>query len=295
MSCTISFLNTLLGTGMLSIPFAMASSGILFGSFFLGMCAFLSILTSRLLIYAADEEYGKTQTKPLRRTPLNLVGEASYGSLARIAFGNLGAFIVDFLVSITCFGFAVNCLIELGDTFPKLISDMLGSPSGLLPWYKDLLYDRDFWIFVCLMCVLPICLEDSVDNFPWFSSVCLGCSGYLIVIVLYLCLFPGTQVSSLNPINPIQLQHSLSWTECIPIFIFAFTCHQNLFSVHKEIGALYLGNLIPKKNMNMLHDMITFASIACAIIYLLIGLFGYAAFGNYVDVIILNNCTFSLL
>jgi amino acid permease len=182
-----------------------------------------TLLSLFLLIASAETAYGSGQ-RPWNLSPLIRIGEPSYGSLGYACIGKAGAFFSDLILAISCFGFAVSCLVEVGDCMAELMKEILG-PKSLQIWYLDPFYDRDFWIFVFYIALIPLCLVRTTDNMNWFNAASAICAVYLIVMVIYLSASTTTAPSTPQVVEP---KASSSWTQTIPIFIFAFACHQNV-------------------------------------------------------------------
>ena len=79
--------------------------------------------------------------------------------------------------------------------------------------------------------------------------------------------------------------------DCIPIFIFAFTCHQNIFSIYKDIDANYMsGEALDYGTLTHIHSVIDLSVICVGTVYLVVGWIGFLMFGASTKIIILDNC-----
>lgn len=258
--------------------------GVIPGTLILGVCAIATLFSLRLLVNSADTAY-RNGSRPWNQTPLLLKGEPSYGSIGHACLGEPGAFISDLILAVSCFGFAASCLVEIGDCMPRLAYELFGPRTILQPFYIDILYDRDFWIFLSYILLIPVCLTRHVDDYAWYSVLCGGAAVYLIVMVLMLTLFVPPIIPTAPPISTT----AYAWTRCIPIFVFSFACHQNLYSVYYEMDALFLGDPHTSNTTKRLNRVILYAVILCSGVYLLVGWLGFRSFGSMTEVVILNN------
>lgn len=103
-SSLINLLNTILGSGMLAMPAAIASLGLLPGLCVISICAFLSASGLYFLSKSAEALEG---TEP-----------ASFTSISRITYPKL-AVTFEVALAIKCFGVAISYLVIIGDLMPQ--------------------------------------------------------------------------------------------------------------------------------------------------------------------------------
>ncbi|KAF9581945.1 hypothetical protein BGW38_000860 [Lunasporangiospora selenospora] len=85
------------------------------------------------------------------------------------------------------------------------------------------------------------------------------------------------------PREEIRLVHlTPQFLTTLPIFVFAFTCHQNIFSVYNELT---------DNGQSMLNRIISTSIGSAAVVYHIIGVLGYLTFGNIVgsNIILMYN------
>lgn len=89
-----------------------------------------------------------------------------------------------------------------------------------------ILTDRRFWITVFMAsAILPLSFLRKLDSLKYTSLVALIAVIYLCTIVLYYFF------SISNPIPPPVIEYatfSSDFFSRLPVFVFAFTCHQNV-------------------------------------------------------------------
>jgi amino acid permease len=103
--------NTILGAGMLGLPFAFASCGFALGPLMLMLFATCSMSALILLSRCADK-VGREQF-PIFYDVASLAGK-------KLGLTNVGT-VIDCFVAIKCLGVATSYLIVVGDSIPKAL------------------------------------------------------------------------------------------------------------------------------------------------------------------------------
>jgi amino acid permease len=137
-----SLVSTMLGGGVLSLPWVIACCGAVFGSALLVLGAIANDFSLYLLLAASRRSGGPT-----------------YESVARRAFGPKAQFGVVFLLFVMTFLCIVGYTVLLADLLTPLLRFALGS-SYDDPWFHDLGTDWQrrlvmFGVSSCLTTVLP--------------------------------------------------------------------------------------------------------------------------------------------
>ncbi|KAI8370122.1 transmembrane amino acid transporter protein-domain-containing protein [Choanephora cucurbitarum] len=220
-SCMINLANTILGTGMLAMPSAMASVGILPGIFLILFSALASGTGLYFLSVCARRTEGR---------------HASFFALSQLTWPSIAV---------------IDSFTNHADT-----------------WY--FLTDRRFWItFFMLTLILPLSFLKRLDSLKYTSLIALVAVIYLCVIVLYHYLspdYPPPEQVELANLDTTVLGH-------LPVFVFAFTCHQNIFSVYNEL----------RDNSQFSITKVIVSSIGgSAFVYEAIAILGYLSFGKSV-------------
>ncbi|KAI9493525.1 transmembrane amino acid transporter protein-domain-containing protein [Zychaea mexicana] len=251
-SCAINLVNTILGTGLLAMPAALASIGLIPGI----AVVFLSAVASGMGLYFLSRCAARTEGR-----------NASFFAISKLTWPNLAVFF-DLAIAIKCFGVAVSYLIIIGDLMPQVVasfSDHAGAQDQML-------LDRRFWITVFMaMTILPLSFLRKLDSLKYTSIVALVAVVYLCAIVIYYFFAP----TPLTPDGKEPVIELVSFTVVffrrLPLFVFAFTCHQNIFSVYNEL----------KDNSQFQVTKVISSSIGSAAgVYQAIGIMGYLTFGK---------------
>lgn len=275
-SCTINLANTILGTGMLAMPGALATVGLLLGSFMIVFSACASGLGLYFLTRSASRTQGRA---------------ASFFACSKLTYP-WAAVGFDVAIAVKCFGVGISYLIIIGDLMPEVVRSLGmiafaaagGDGSGEMDPQLWFLVDRRFWITIFMAIIGPISFLKRLDSLKATSALALGAVFYLVFIVVYYYSYPD---QPLPPKEEIRLFHpSAQFFTTLPIFVFAFTCHQNIFSVYNELS---------DNGQSMLNRIITTSIGSAVVVYHIIGVLGYLTFGNIVGSNIIQMYNASLL
>ncbi|KAK1758015.1 transmembrane amino acid transporter protein-domain-containing protein [Echria macrotheca] len=252
MSSNINLLNTIIGAGTLAMPSAMSHFGIMLGVLLIIWCG----LTSAFGLYL--------QARCARYIDR---GSSSFFALSQLTYPN-AAVVFDAAIAIKCFGVGVSYMIIIGDLMPG-VAQAFGSDN------TDLLFlsDRRFWITVFfLIFIIPLSFPKKLDSLKYTSIVALVSIGYLVILVVYH--FTEDDYPNKGDINVITWRGPVQALSSLPVVIFAYTCHQNMFSILNEI----------KDNSPASIVGVISASIgSAASVYILVAITGYLTFGNNVE------------
>ncbi|KAH8918708.1 hypothetical protein BT69DRAFT_1337948 [Atractiella rhizophila] len=239
--------NTILGTGMLAMPHAIASVGIIPGALTVVFSGFTASLGLYLLARSA-------QTTKSRHT--------SFSLLSKLTFPSLGVFF-DIAIALKCFGVSISYLIIIGGLMPQVVLSF--TPSGSKPPIE--LLDRRLWIVLAMLILVPLAFLRKLDSLRHTSYIALIAVLDLIIVVVLKYLKP----TGIPPPQGIELVRlTPDFFRSLPVYVFAYTCSQNIFSVHNELF----------DNTQRRMNIVIGTSLGSAtIIYLLIGILGYLTFG----------------
>ncbi|KAF4979981.1 hypothetical protein FZEAL_3935 [Fusarium zealandicum] len=249
-SSTVNLLNTIVGAGTLAMPAVMSHMGIMLGTFLIiwsGITAAFGLyLQSRCARY-------------LER------GTASFFALSQITYPN-AAVIFDAAIAVKCFGVGVSYMIIIGDLMPGVVLGFLSNANS-----APYLVDRNFWITAFMLLIIPLSFLRRLDSLKYTSIVALVSIGYLIVLVIYH--FAVDKHADPGSIRVIKWGGAIETLSTLPVVVFAYTCHQNMFSILNE-----LKDNSPSSVIGVVASSIGSASS----IYIVVAVTGYITFGNAV-------------
>ena len=262
----LNLANTIIGSGLLSLPSAFARCGFVAGSLLLLIFAAFSALGLHLL----------SSGRP-----------ASLYTVAEKAQPNLGL-LVDVAIGIKCFGVATTYLIVVGDSLP-LALEPLGVTGALL--------DRRLWSALAALAVAPLAYRKRIDGLRYTSLVAI--LSVLVIMAVVIAFAVGPALSpALDPCASTSAQSSCraegaevvcscrgpvvavsdasSILRALPIYTFAYTCHQNIVSISNEMTLV--GRPAPERVIRVIQGALPFALA----VYLSVAVAGYSTFGNRV-------------
>ncbi|KAF3919530.1 hypothetical protein ABW20_dc0101528 [Dactylellina cionopaga] len=249
-SSVVNLLNTIVGAGVLAMPLAMSHMGMLLGIFtilFSGLAAGFGLYLQTRCVRYVDR------------------GTASFFSLSQLTYPG-AAVVFDGAIAVKCFGVAISYLIIIGDLMPQVA-------VGLWPGAAEIGYlvDRHFWITGFMLVMIPISFLRRLDSLKYTSFIALVSIGYLVILVLAHFL-RGDTMQDRGEVRYVQWAGAVTFFSSFPIMVFAYTCHQNMFSILNEI----------KDNSRKQTTGVVFCSIGVAAsIYILVAITGYLSFGDH--------------
>lgn len=191
------------------MPAAVSSVGWVPGTLFIIISAGLSQFGLQLL--------SKCSEKLGRSSSIASIAKATYPKLAVM---------IDVALALKCLGVAISYLIVIGDMVPSI--------AIALDIQSEILRSRNFWIVASMLLVGPLAFLRNLDSLKYTSLAGLGAVAYMCIISMLnwykqidLILPPGLEPVPFASITKTSLRS-------FPIFIFAFTAHQNICTIQNE-------------------------------------------------------------
>lgn len=254
-SCISNLTNTIIGSGMLTFPMAVASAGLIPGII---TCMFSGVVAAfglYLLSLCA------TQTSHRR---------SSFFAVAQLTFPRAAVFF-DAAIAIKCFGVSISYLIIIKDLMPNVVESLYHdlTPSHVSPPQWTL--NGANWITLLMLILVPLAFLRRLDSLRHTSYIALFSVAYLVVIVIVCYFWP---MEGMPPRGEIRFVHfTPQFVTTFPVQVFAFTCSQNLFPLYNEL----------KSNTQERMNFVIGGSIGSAILtYEIISVIGYLTFGSEV-------------
>ncbi|XP_065167119.1 putative sodium-coupled neutral amino acid transporter 11 [Atheta coriaria] len=255
---SFNYINSVLGSGVIGMPYALHEAGFGLGLLLLFLVAFITDYSLILMVRAG-----------------HLCGRYTYQGIMEAAFGRPGYILLSILQFVYPFIAMVSYNVIVGDTVTKVIVRITGCEVD------DLIARREFVVFVAtLLITIPLCLYRDIAKLAKISFISLLCLAFIMFSVFV----------RVGPMKEIVPSHSDNWRfanwDIIPaigIMAFAFMCHHNTFLLYTSID-----EASQKK-----WDRVTHVSISTsAIVAFLFGISGYATFAAYSQGDLLENYCF---
>ncbi|ODV86874.1 hypothetical protein CANARDRAFT_6444 [[Candida] arabinofermentans NRRL YB-2248] len=259
-SSVINTLNTIIGSGILVLPYAFKTDSILLGLIIL----LIASITNSFGLYLQG-----VSSKFLKE------GEATFFTVCLITYPNL-SLIFDFAIALQCFGVDVSYLVLTGDLMPLIlpISNMTIEQMRL------------FYILISLIITLPLCCMKKLDSLKYASVISLAAIGYLCILVHYhffeSLINPGGVRGDISLYKP---QGFKAVFKTLAIVVLAYTC-PNQFSIISELE---------NPTMKRISKIIIISSILTTCLFVSMGLSGYLTFGDLINgnIILMYRDTFA--
>lgn len=260
----VSCVNAVLGSGVLALPFAFRSTGVILGLLLIACGAFASSASLALLASSRHR-----------------LGFSTYEEGAELAAGAAGRSATSASVLLLQAGALVACINILADIASATASSII--PPSLDP-------ERPAIKAITVGCaLLPICL--LVSSGHSLAGVSYASVGLVILFSLNLVWFAAypipeeptasaasTAVAKSSSMVHIQHnKHSLTmWNSrgaliALPVVLFGFTAH---------VALLPVLNSLKKPSAPRIRRVLNLSVLLCTVIYTTVGWAGYAAFGR---------------
>ncbi|XP_023554479.1 amino acid transporter AVT6C-like isoform X2 [Cucurbita pepo subsp. pepo] len=248
--------TSIIGAGIMSIPFTLKVLGIIPAVVLIVLVAFMTDLSVELLLRFTHS--GQSMT---------------YAGVMKESFGPIGSVATQVCVMITNLGGLIMYLIIIGDVFSGNKGGEEVHLGVLQQWFGIQWWNsREFSIlFTVVFLLLPLVLFQRVVV---LAVVFVAISSVMAIMAIV----QGTTKSTrLVP----ELDDQTSFFElftAVPVLVTAFTFHFNVHPIRFEL-----------RNSKDMMLAVRVALLLCAIIYVTIGIFGYLLFGDSLMSDILTN------
>eukprot|EP00941_MAST-03F_sp_MAST-3F-sp1_P003975 g3975.t1 len=246
-AAVFSLVSTIVGGGVLSLPFAFSKAGLVLGPLLLLFCGVISDFSIVLLVLCA-----------------RMSGAASYDGVASAAFGPKAKVLTTWLIFLLTWVCCVAYIILMGDMWTPLVDTFfhLDIVKGSSAHHLLLAAITAF--------VSPLGVLRTLNALRFTSMLCV-----VSVIVLGICIgYRSIEQGDVIHNNGWQITSEMLFPEgflsgsmfCFPIFSISYLCHFNVLGTHSEMKD-------PKRThvRGVIHSTI----FICFILYVLVGVLGF--------------------
>ncbi|XP_022090841.1 putative sodium-coupled neutral amino acid transporter 11 isoform X2 [Acanthaster planci] len=243
--------NSILGSGIIGLPYAMKKAGLPFGILLLMFIAAVTDYSLLLLIRGGE-----------------LSGTNTYQGLVQASLGSPGFYFLSFIQFAYPFVAMVGYNVIIGDTITKVFERILSA--------DHVLANRYFIISIITVLIsLPFSLYRNVSKLVKVAVVSIVLLAVLIVII-----FIRMGTLHIPSTDGAWNFANLQFTESVGIITFAYICHHNSFLVYSSLETPN-----PHSWSKVTHIAVILATIFSA----LVGIGGYVTFTGYTQGDVLQN------
>jgi len=251
-----NFINTIVGAGIIGLPYAFEQTGVFTGVILLAIVAAFVEYGVRGLITTGD------------RTSKN-----SYEALCEKSLGKVGYVIVTVFMFIFAFGAMIAYIGVIGDNVPIVFDEF---------WPGSFMTDKTYSTLVfSIAFILPLCLLKNMSSLQYSSGVSL----VLVVIFLAIVGIRAPTVAKDQDIrastenNPYEFAKEDLFSG-IGVMFFAFVCHQIVFNVY---------NSMEDKTPEKMSVVIRVSVLISFVLSVALALIGYLSFFSQAESSIFDN------
>ncbi|KAM9327714.1 sodium-coupled neutral amino acid symporter 2-like [Pholidichthys leucotaenia] len=246
--------NTIMGSGILGLSFAMANTGIALFVILLVSVSILSLYSVHLMLKTANE-----------------AGTLDYEQLGHKAFGVPGKLVASCSITMLNIGAMLSYLDIVKYELPVVIQAFLGTNNG--EWYTN----GDYLVLlVTVVIMLPLSLLRNLRYLGYSSGLSLLCMVFFVIVVIIKKFqIPCPAVDNSKDIcRPKYFVFNSQTVYTVPILTFAFVCHPAILPLYEELK---------DRSRRRMQGVANVSFLAMLIMYLLAALFGYLTFNINVE------------
>ncbi|XP_061599947.1 probable sodium-coupled neutral amino acid transporter 6 [Cololabis saira] len=268
-SCVFNLMNAIMGSGILGLAYAMASTGIVGFGILLVLVSSLAAYSIHLLLKLCDQ-----------------TGINSYEDLGGKALQKPGQVMVGIAILIQNVGAMASYLFIFKSEFPAAIDSFLSPEDTGKAWYED---GRVLLILITVCVVLPLSMLPKIGFLGYTSSLAFFFMLYFAVVIVVKkwsipCPLPHnvtTLSGNLKILNvndsectPKLFIISIKSAYAIPTMAFSFLCHTAILPIYCELER---PSKVRMQNIANISIGLSF------LLYFISALFGYLTFYSHVD------------
>lgn len=249
-SAVFNFAGSSLGAGILGLPYAFETSGIVMGTIYLIVIYLLTVYSLRILTATALK-----------------TGIYSYEGLGRSLFGKGGDYFCALVMFLKCIGACIAYVICVSDLWSAFLKDdrITGYPATVS--FRRVLTSVTF-----IVLMLPLSLPKRINSLRYVSLAGVTFILYFVVcVIIHSCthgLKEGLQTKDIK-----LFRTGNDAIRGLGLFMFAYLCQSNVMEVLKEER---------KPSVRRMEYEGIVSMLLCTVFYWLAGFFGYADFGSAV-------------
>ncbi|GKT37130.1 putative Amino acid transporter system N2 [Aduncisulcus paluster] len=238
--------NTVIGAGVLTLPYAMKVAGLGIGLLLLVIIALASFAAFHFLVAAGNE-----------------VGESSYKMIAKKLWGKGWDYVCEIFVALYTLGTCCSYTIILSD-YANLVIGAFDEHAAE-QWYGS----RQFCLaIIAILILFPLSMLQRIDFLKYTSFASLVCVIFVIVVVLvyWLMAMAGSVESSISTEPVVWAKGGIDVFLAAPLLGVSYTAHYNVLNIYNEMS---------NRSHKKFSPVISSSVIIVSITYLLMSIPGY--------------------
>ncbi|KPA85606.1 putative amino acid transporter aATP11 [Leptomonas pyrrhocoris] len=236
-----------LGAGILGLPDAFNSSGLVTGTILLIIIFLMTVYTVRLLAIV----YEKT-------------GIRSYELTARYLFGRGGDIFTAVIMFLKCIGACIAYVICVSDLWHAFLND-----DRVPERYQSDSFRRVLTSVTFVVLMLPLSLPRQINSLRYVSLFGVTFILFFVVCVIVHSATHGLKNGNLSKVKLFNTGNAAMGG--LGQFVFAFLCQSNAYQVFNETT---------KPSVRFFELQCFISMLICTVFYWLAGFFAYADFGS---------------
>lgn len=291
-----NLINTVIGAGILALPYCLSLDGVASGLFLIFFVALMAEGTVWMLLYCVDT-----------------TSQANFGQLGKNLGGAVVSVLIDLSIFLLNFGLCASYVIIIGDNLTEYAhdADALATNYGRIIGSKYVIL-----AFVWAIFLFPLSMLKKMSALRHVSLLCLGFISLFVLVVI----IGGTgalKPLGLAPYSYDGIMHShsgngthyglwdlpevpisfISLLQTSPFVFFAFVCHMNVPMLYQDLrrrSKMVRDSHYSSKRAKMM-CAVTVALTVCFLLYGLCALFGFILFKDKISDDILTNFKYEQL
>lgn len=256
LSSGFNMASTSIGAGILGLPAAFHSVGIIMATVYLVLITAETAYSMRLLVQVSEK-----------------TGLRSFEEMAKHLLHPRADIVVAILRALHTFGGSVAYVVTIGDLLKPILVAFDSTPAFLLTSKGLKLLQTGFW----LVFMFPLVFPRQINSLRYVSAFGILFILYFAFVVI---VHSGMNGMSANPRPEVRLANSGNTAiEGLGVFIFSFMCQINCVEVALEMRPRSLRRFTICTCVSM---------TICGVLYYITGLFGYLDFGEIQGSILLK-------
>lgn len=249
-SSVVNTVNTIIGSGMLVLPYAFKTDSIFLG-------------TAILLFAAAANSMGMIVQG--MTTKFVHQGTATFFTICTLTYPRLST-LFDIAIFMQCFGVGISYIVLTGDLMPLVFS--------ISDWSEN--QTRLFYISLSTIITVPLCFLHKLDSLRYASVVSLVAIAYLAVLIYSqfgYCLsqhFQNIPPENLGPVSYFTPKGIKPVFKTLGVIVLAYTC-PNQYSIVTELE---------NPTIHRINRIVYLSMGIITTIFFSVSFFGYMTFGD---------------